>query len=279
MKLKYGVISTILVILACFVYLIMTNHLIKSFFYIESIQYDKNLTLALGGGGNSAILNSDTEVLVIDTKFAFHTKKLHTLVKAIAGNKPVIVISTHLHPDHVGGNALYNGSKIYAGGNYTKESWEKLSSGAALPTDWIKDTMELKLGDETVIIKNIPYNIHTKSDVVVYLKNRKMLFTGDIVLNEQAPFLNNESGADSRGYLRAFDELQKLYKIEKIIPGHGAIGGSEIIPAFKQYFEDMRVAADQPAKENEMLEKYKNWRQLPMVMSNKKVIQFMRHER
>ena len=41
---------------------------LKAMSEIEVIEFDKNLTLVLGGGGNSAILVGDKEVLVVDSK-------------------------------------------------------------------------------------------------------------------------------------------------------------------------------------------------------------------
>ncbi len=67
------------------------------------ISYDKNLTIILGGGGNSGILTSDSLVLVIDTKQDEGAKMLHDTVMKIAAGRPILVINTHLHKDHSSG--------------------------------------------------------------------------------------------------------------------------------------------------------------------------------
>jgi cyclase len=181
-----------------------------------------------------------------------------------AGNKPIMVINTHFHPDHTGGNSYYKGQTIIAGANYTKEAWIK-QAGEPLPTQWLKDSMTIKMGDETVTLLNLGKNIHTESDVVVYLHKRKMLFGGDVLLNKQVPALFGN--ANPEGYLAAFDMLPKRFDIQKIVPGHGDVGGPEVIDNFRQYFIDMKTAASDDSKKDELIAKYKDWGQLPVFMS------------
>jgi glyoxylase-like metal-dependent hydrolase (beta-lactamase superfamily II) len=121
------------------------------------------------------------------------------------------------------------------------------------------------MGDDTVTLFNFEKNAHTSSDVFVYLHKRKMLFGGDVILNKQAPVLLGTADAD--GYMEAFDMLPKMFDIQKIVPGHGEIGGIEIINNFRQYFIDMETAATDDSKKDELVAKYKDWNQIPFAMS------------
>ena len=121
------------------------------------------------------------------------------------------------------------------------------------------------MGDDTATIINLGQNIHTASDVMVYLHKRKMLFGGDVILNQQVPALFG--AADPEGYLKAFDMLPKQFDIQKVVPGHGPIGGIEIIDNFRQYFLDMKTASTDEAKKDELVAKYKGWGQIPVLMS------------
>jgi len=229
------------------------------------IPYDKDLTIVLGGGGNTGILVSDSLVLVIDTKMDDAATMIDKKVKQLAGSKPILVVNTHYHPDHSQGNQYFKGHSILAGGNYTREFWEKEAGTASLPNVWLKDRLDVTMGDETVTILNLGKNTHTASDVVVYLHKRKMLFGGDVILNQQAPFIRG--AADPDAYLEAFDELPKKFEIEKIVPGHGPMGGIEIIEQFKEYFNDMKSIVQDPSKKESLLAKYKEWSQIPWFMS------------
>jgi glyoxylase-like metal-dependent hydrolase (beta-lactamase superfamily II) len=231
----------------------------------STVQYDKELTLVIGGGGNSGILVSDSLVLVIDTKMGDAAEKFSQQVKALAGNKRIIIVNTHYHPDHSAGNKYFTGQTIIAGGNYTKEFWIKEADAATCPTQWLKDKMDIPMGNDTATLVNLGRNVHTASDVVVYLHRRKMLFTGDVVLNKQAPVTMGV--ADPDGYVSAFDQFQKQFVIEKIVPGHGEVGGPELIDTFRQYFADMKTAATDDSKKDALVEKYKDWNQMPFAMS------------
>jgi len=250
----------------------------KSMKTTKTIAYDDHLTLILGGGGNTGILQSDSLILVIDSKMDDAAVKLHDTIMKIANGRKIIVVNTHVHGDHVSGNEWFKGNKIIAGGDYTKEFWLDEAGDKTLPTDWVKDRLDLKVGDETVTILNLAKHVHTMSDVVVYLHNRKMLFTGDVVLNKQAPAMMKGHGADYKGYLAAFDLLQKDFDIHEIVPGHGDVGGTEVIDVYRQYFKDMETAAKDPAKESELVEKYKGWKQIPFLMSPGATIHFIKEE-
>ncbi|HXU26310.1 MAG TPA: MBL fold metallo-hydrolase [Bacteroidia bacterium] len=260
-----GIVILLLVAVGATLYMIYLRPFMQKMKQTTVVNYDKELTLVLGGGGNSGILVSDSLVIVIDTKMDEAAEQLAKTVKDLAGNKPILVVNTHYHPDHSTGNSFYTGQTIIAGANYTKEFWIKEASEKTLPTKWLQDRMDIKMGDDTVTLYNLAKNVHTASDIVVYLHKRKMLFGGDVILNKQAPAIMGV--ADPDGYLLAFDLLPKQFDIQKVVPGHGPIGGIEIIDNFKQYFIDMKTAASDASKKDELIAKYKDWGQIPMFMS------------
>ena len=246
-------------------YLIYLRPFINKMSVTNSKEYDKSLTIITGGGGNSGILTSDSLILLIDTKQDEAAEVLYNQVKKLAGSKPVLVVNTHYHPDHVSGNKFYKDATILAGGNYTKEDWIKNTNAGTLPNKWLQDSLNLNMGDETVTILNLGKNIHTPSDVVVYLHKRKMLFAGDIILNKQAPYISET--ASPNAYLTAFEVLPKQFDIQTIVPGHGEVGGIEVLESFKQYFNDMKLAAADASQKDALVAKYKNWGQIPIFMS------------
>jgi glyoxylase-like metal-dependent hydrolase (beta-lactamase superfamily II) len=272
-----GVLLLILLATGTTLYFIYVRPFMQKMKEVSVIKYDKDLTLVMGGGGNSGILVSDSLVLVIDTKQDEAALQFSKMVTELAGKKPVIVINTHNHPDHIHGNKYYKGQTIIAGGNYTRENWIKDAGEESLPTQWLKSEMNIKMGDDTATLFNLGRKSHTASDVVVYLHKRKMLFCGDVVLNKQAPVLIGTADAD--GYMAAFDLLPKKFDILKIVPGHGELGGPELITIFKQYFLDMQTAALDPSKKEELVAKYKDWGQLPIFMSPGATIRYYKNKK
>jgi cyclase len=194
---------------------------------LQSLPLDKKLTIVTGGGGNSGILQTDKGIVVIDTKMAANSEELFNLVKQKAGDKKGIVINTHYHMDHTGGNHLYKGDKIYIG-DYNKAFLEKQLKPEDMPTDFIKDQLSLNMGDETVEIYNMG-QAHTYKDLVVYLKNRKILFTGDLVFDKVNPVLKRESGANVNNWLSVLFLMNKRWDVKTYVPGHGPTGGKEIV--------------------------------------------------
>jgi glyoxylase-like metal-dependent hydrolase (beta-lactamase superfamily II) len=231
----------------------------------QIVSFDDRLTIVHGGGGNSGIFEGDSLVIVIDTKMEKAADELNELVNKIAEKKPILVINTHFHPDHVGGNKHFAKWPILAGGNYTSEAWAKETGDTILPKHWIKDSLVIQLGKETVSIFNLPENVHTQSDVVVYFHLRKILFAGDVILINTAPVIMGVGNA--QGYLNAFDLLSNRYAFETIVPGHGSMGAMPVLDRFRLYFLDMKLAATDDNQRSALIEKYKDWNQIPFFMS------------
>ncbi len=243
----------------------------------ETIQLDPDLTLMLGGGGNSGVIIGDSAVVVIDTKMMGNGEDLYKFAKEKAGQKPIIVINTHYHPDHVQGNKYFKGSRIYIG-NYEKEFLQKNIDAENQPTDVVKDSLLIDLGNEKVHVYDLGQG-HTTNDVVVYLTNHNVLFTGDLVFNRINPVLKDESGAKVSQWIHVLDIILSRWGDSKVVPGHGAVGDREIVVSMRQYFLDMTTAAIDPSKENQLKATYKDWMKLPNMSSPGKTIEYIKmHE-
>jgi cyclase len=284
MKVRKLLLSLLMLIIALavtvgIIYAIYLRPFMRDMMVMKTIHYDKNFTIVTGGGGNSGILTSDSVVLIVDTKMKDGIKPFYDSVMQVAGNKHIIIVNTHIHSDHVGGNSMYKGATIIAGGNYDKAQWSKENGEESLPTQWVKDSLIIHVGDETVTILNLNFPAHTQSDVFVYLQNRKVLFTGDVVLNASAPALFSQYKASTKGYLAAFDTIEHRFDIKTVVPGHGAIGGKEVIDNYRTFFEDMYVAALDKDKKGPLMAKYKSWRQIPVLMSPDATVSYIKGEK
>lgn len=264
-----GIFGLIIVGFGGLFYLLYVSPILEKIEQEHLIEYDDMLTIYEGGGGNSGVITSDSLVIVVDTKMGDAADRFATQVKATAGGRPILVVNTHYHIDHTSGNHLYPGHTILAGGGYSPQTWTEEAKEEDMPSAWLPDSMTIKMKDDTVTIFTLNMKAHTVGDVFVYLHKRKLLFGGDVILNGQVPSINN---GDPEGYLTAFDKIQQMYKIEKIVPGHGPTGGIEILENFRQYFNDMKSAAADPSKEKELVAKYKDWSQVPMLMSSANVV-------
>jgi glyoxylase-like metal-dependent hydrolase (beta-lactamase superfamily II) len=235
---------------------------------------DKDLTIIQGGGGNSGVLVTDRAVVVIDTKMGGDAKKLYDLAKAKAETKKIIVVNTHYHGDHVKGNKYYKGCDIYIGSYEPKFLLDDLGQ-ENMPNRLVKDSLIIDLGEEVLCLYNMG-QAHTWNDMIVWLKNRKVLFTGDLVFHNVNPFLKRESGANVDKWIGALDRILTMPDIGTVVPGHGSVGDKSMIISMRDYFLDMKAAASDPEKEKEMKIKYKDWTELPMMTSPGATIDFIR---
>jgi glyoxylase-like metal-dependent hydrolase (beta-lactamase superfamily II) len=247
---------------------------VRSMIQQETVPIDPSLTLVLGGGGNSGIILGDSAVVVIDTKMMGASEDLYKFAKEKAGLKPIIVINTHYHGDHVKGNNFFKGSKIYTG-SYEKEFLHKNIDADNQPTDFVKDSLLIDLGSEKVHLYDLG-RAHTFNDLVVYLSNHNVLFTGDLIFNKVNPVLKEESGARVSQWIRVLDTILNRWSGSKIIPGHGKFGDKEMVVSMRQYFIDMTAAAEDPRKENQLKNKYSDWMKLPGMSSPGKTIEYIK---
>ena len=188
------------------------------------------------------------------------------------------MVNTHAHRDHTGGNPLYAGSKIIAGA-YSREQWDDLSKKSRFPDVTIKPGEEvvLQIGSEKARVRNLG-RAHTWDDLVVYLENRKVLVTGDLVFLNMHPALMAASGANVQAWLKVLDELNR-YDISRLVPGHGKLSDKSAIPAMKDYFISIGGAVGNKDKQEALKEKYKDYFSMPGMLSFDKTLAFIENER
>jgi len=231
-------------------------------FGLDVHKVDDHFYVILGDGGNSGVLIGDTSVLVIDTKMKQSAERLHQWVDNKAKGKRVYIVNTHIHKDHTGGNHLYDHPTVIAG-DYGVQFWNAVNAKEDMPNQWLADSIVMNFGDETVLIQNIG-QAHTFDDVIVYLQNHKTLFTGDVVLNQYHPYLDEHAGSSVDNYITVQTKMLEQYPDVTVVPGHGNIGESQLIFDFRQYMIDMKEAASNPDVEETMREKYIEYLSLPI---------------
>ncbi|HVN47913.1 MAG TPA: MBL fold metallo-hydrolase [Bacteroidota bacterium] len=238
------------------------------------VQIDSTLFVVFGGGGNSGVVLGEKTVVVIDTKMTNASDSLYAFAKAKAGLKPIIVINTHYHRDHVRGNKFYHGSKIFIG-SYEKDFLKDNIEPENQPTDFVKDSLLIDLSNEQVHLYNLG-QAHTMNDVVVYLSKHRVLFTGDLIFNHINPVLMEKSGANVQRWISVLDILVQRWGNSTFVPGHGAIGDQTMAAALRQYFVDMSAASADTNRVHSMVEKYHDWIMMPTMASPEKTIEYIR---
>lgn len=80
---------------------------------------------------------------------------------------------------------------------------------------------------------------HTESDLIMYLPNDKILFTGDLVFNKCHPYVPHGSISKWKDWLDFMNSID----IQTIMPGHGDIGSKDLVDHMKDYLTNLEISA------------------------------------
>jgi len=169
-----------------------------------------------------------------------------------------LVVSTHQHGDHTNGNCLLPDATIIghprcrdairAMGILRPDGlWEPVDWGAlepAPPFVTFEHRLDVYVDDLLVELHHFGTAAHTTDDVVAWIPQHRVLFTGDLVFNGGTPFVLMGSVA---GSLVALDCVMEL-EPDIIVPGHGEVCGPEVVDIAGEYLRFLQQTAAQ-AKE------------------------------
>jgi glyoxylase-like metal-dependent hydrolase (beta-lactamase superfamily II) len=198
-----------------------------------------NVYMLEGAGGNIAVSVGEDGVVLVDDQFAPLAGKIKAALKGITDRPIRVVLNTHWHGDHTGGNAVFGrGAPIVAHDNVRK----RLVSGSprvelggktfdarppapkeALPIVTFQDKVSVHLNGEEIRALHLPSG-HTDGDVIVYFTKSNVVHMGDDFVSNGFPFADLASGGSIKGMIAAIDRAVKDLPADvKVIPGHGGV--------------------------------------------------------
>ncbi len=253
-------------------------HIQKELLSETKIPLNDKVTISLGAGGNSGVIEMSDKVVIIDTKFENKAKKFKESLSSQIKNKSVIIINTHLHDDHTGGNYLFDAEKIYIG-NYSDAMWnnEMAEQNQINKLNYVKITETLIIKDTDITLHVIPVgNSHTSNDIVVYYEEEKTIFVGDLLFYNYHPFLDEANKANVELWIKIIHSILENYDIEKVIAGHGAITNSKALEEGANYFEDIIENIDNEKQLKQIKKKYNHFYNIPGLTSYKKTVDYIK---
>lgn len=169
------------------------------------------------------VVVGDDKVCVIDTMNGFTDIK--KFIRKFS-DKPIVVINTHGHPDHIFGNVYFDEAYLHPKDLELADSFVKLPDFVEAchkynltmpPFKPIKEGDVIDLGGKTLEIYELPG--HTEGGIVILLKEDRILFTGDSV--NHYLWMQLDGCLPMEEYVKALDRIMFLEdKADLILHGH-----------------------------------------------------------
>ena len=196
-----------------------------------------------GRGGNIGLSVGDDGVVMIDDQFAQLTDRIVDAIREIDDGPIRFIINTHIHGDHVGGNANFAamGVDILARDAVRRRLAEADNPEAALPVLTYEEDIDIHLNDEEIVVFGVP-PAHTDGDSYIHFRSADVIHAGDVFRTTGYPYIDRANGGTLQGTLDALGILIGLSGPETlIIPGHGGISSREDVSAFRDMVLDVRA--------------------------------------
>ncbi len=212
---------------------------------IETVPVAEGMHMLVGRGGNIGVCTGDDGVLLIDDQYAELAPKIRDAVAAISDGAIMMVLNTHWHRDHTGGNEPLgrSGALIVAHDNVRMrmsarhfstffDSTTEPSPPEALPVVTFDGTLTFHVNGHTIRAEHAP-TAHTDGDAIVYFEEANVVHMGDNFFNGLYPFIDGDSGGSVEGMIAAVDGvLARIDDDTKIIPGHGPLSDKQGLAEF-----------------------------------------------
>ena len=190
------------------------------------------------------------------------------VAQRLAAGRRLILTLTHFHPEHgFGAQAFKSRARIFYNAAQRDELAAKgeaylgmfrtfgpdvakaLEGVELIMPDDVYEGANAKLDLGGRIVEFSTYGLaHTRADQTIYVPDAKALFVGDLAEERMFPifpwFPPDDADLDADNWARILARLE-AGRPSIVVPGHGAVGGVEILFAVRAYIEDVgrRVAA------------------------------------
>ncbi len=190
-----------------------------------------------GDIANAGFIVGRDAVAVIDTGGSARVgARLRAAIRSVTDLPIRYVINTHMHPDHVFGNAAFEADqpafvghhKLARGLSARAERYIAINKEAlgedvfagtkiVLPTLAIDAPTTLDLGGRTIVLEP-QKTAHTDNDLTVRDNETGTVFLGDLVFSEHVPTLDGSI----LGWQAVLDALTQA-PAQRVVPGHGPV--------------------------------------------------------
>jgi cyclase len=193
---------------------IFESHQLTSNIYIISEDYAGNKV-------NITVLTGDNGNLLIDAGFKNVCLMLKDSIERINSDPIKMIINTHYHPDHCGGNSIIDPEGTIIGHAADSYILEEEDSGAQIVT--FTKEYHLDFNNEAISCYTLPQIGHLRSDIIIYFSTSNVLFLGDLYLPESFPSVSVEyNDASVQNWINIVEKIPQQFPADVVVvPGHG----------------------------------------------------------
>lgn len=185
---------------------------------------------------NIGFIVGDKGVAVVDSGGSLKIgQQLREAIRKVTPLPILYVINTHVHPDHIFGNAAFKADNpVFIGHYKLGEAMERrretymrnnavwmgdafVGSEIVKPTLAVEKSLELDLGGRSLSLTAWP-PAHTNADLSVVDSKTATLWTGDLLFIERTPSMDG----DTLNWLKLIPQLKQI-PAKRAIPGHGPV--------------------------------------------------------
>ncbi len=184
------------------------------------------ITMLQGNGGNIAVSLGDDGVLMVDDQFAPLSDKIKAAITKLGGSAPELLLNTHWHGDHSGGNENFaDKATIIAHDNVRVRIADPANErvAAALPVITFANGLSIHFNGEEIKLIHLPHG-HTDGDSAVWFTGSNVIHMGDEYVVGGFPFIDLNSGGSVEGLIdNHANILAQIPDNIRVIPGHGGL--------------------------------------------------------
>jgi len=220
---------------------------------------------------NVGIIVGSRATMVVDTGLG--PRNGATVLREVAKvskHPELYVATTHYHPEHSLGGAAFPASAKFVRPTIQQQEMQEvgkaiqntfanmsplhkeLLDGVEYPRADILFDREHRIDLGGVHVRLFTRGpLHTKGDTMIVVEEDRVLFSGDVVMNNA--FLAANAASDIRLWLTTLDELEAL-KPAVVVPSHGGIGDAGLIARDRDYLTALQTRVAQLKAEGKSVE-------------------------
>lgn len=209
------------------------------------VELRRGVGMFIGTGGTIGYLVNDAGAMAIDSQFA------NTATLAVAGLKTrapkgiEMLLNTHHHGDHTGGNLVFRGAVKRIVGHVNCVAWHKKVAAEAkteaqtsFADTTFTDQWKTSFGDETIQARYYGAG-HTNGDAVYHFEKANVVHMGDLLFNRAHPNIDRAAGASTASWITVLDKVGKAHGNDTIfIAGHAKDNNVQCTKAELARFRD-----------------------------------------